>query len=57
MFRWGIIYSIGRQRRRTEVESQTPPPTYKTLIVKTFSVCYLQYWFSYSYVTIWFTDG
>ena len=38
MFRWGIIYSIGRQRRRTETESQTPPPTDKVLIVKTFQV-------------------
>lgn len=57
MFRWGIIYSIGRSRAQPEVESQTPPPTDKALIVKTFSVCYLQYWFSYSYVTIWFPDG
>ena len=57
MFRWGIIYSIERWRTQSEVKSQTPPPTDKVLIVKTFSVCYLQYWFSYSYVTIWFTDG
>lgn len=57
MFRWGIIYSIERWRTQPEVESQTPPPTDKTLIVKTFRVCYLQYWFSYSYVTIWLSVG